>query len=134
MALNKKVLSVTIGAIIGRNIKKAREQKLMTQKGLADESGVSVHTISQIELGNVAIPEGDTIRKIAKALGVSTEELRDNEEEAPTSEADNDLARKYLQALEGKVLALKELIEKDKRIAQLELEIQKLKDEKDKKS
>jgi transcriptional regulator with XRE-family HTH domain len=50
-----------------------REQAGYSQQELADESGVSQHTISEIELGRRK-PQGRTLRKLAKVLGV---EVRD---------------------------------------------------------
>ena len=46
-----------------------REQAGYSQQDLADESGVSQHTISEIELGRRK-PQGRTLRKLARVLGV----------------------------------------------------------------
>ena len=51
-----------------------REQSGYSQQNLADESGVSQHTISEIELGRRR-PQGRTLRKLAKALGVEVADL-----------------------------------------------------------
>src|SRR5215218_10872149 len=57
----------------GRNhlerLRHIREQVGYSQQDLANESGVSQHTISEIELGRRK-PQGRTLRKLAKALGV----------------------------------------------------------------
>ena len=50
-----------------------REQAGYSQQDLADESGVSQHTISEIELGRRKA-QGRTLRKLARVLGV---EVRD---------------------------------------------------------
>src|SRR5215213_6833602 len=50
-----------------------REQAGYSQQDLADESGVSQHTISEIELGRRKA-QGRTLRKLALVLGV---EVRD---------------------------------------------------------
>jgi transcriptional regulator with XRE-family HTH domain len=50
-----------------------REQAGYSQQNLADESGVSQHTISEIELGRRK-PQGRTLRKLANVLNV---EVRD---------------------------------------------------------
>src|SRR5215207_5135031 len=55
-----------------------REQAGYSQQDLADESGVSQHTISEIELGRRK-PQGRTLRKLANVLGV---EVRDFFEDA----------------------------------------------------
>jgi len=46
-----------------------REQAGYSQQDLADEAGVSQHTISEIELGRRK-PQGRTLRKLAEVLGV----------------------------------------------------------------
>src|SRR5215207_2988486 len=54
-------------------LRQIREQAGYSQQDLADESGVSQHTISEIELGRRK-PQGRTLRKLAGVLGV---EVRD---------------------------------------------------------
>jgi transcriptional regulator with XRE-family HTH domain len=56
-----------------------REQAGYSQQDLADESGVSQHTISEIELGRRK-PQGRTLRKLAKTLGVEVANLRGSSE------------------------------------------------------
>jgi len=51
-----------------------REQAGYSQQDLADESGVSQHTISEIELGRRK-PQGRTLRKLAGVLGVEVRDL-----------------------------------------------------------
>ena len=51
-----------------------RERAGYSQQRLADDSGVSQHTISEIELGRRK-PQGRTLRKLAEALGVSVADL-----------------------------------------------------------
>jgi transcriptional regulator with XRE-family HTH domain len=62
-----------------------REQAGYSQQNLADESGVSQHTISEIELGRRK-PQGRTLRKLANVLHV---EVRDfyGETDHPKGEA-----------------------------------------------
>jgi transcriptional regulator with XRE-family HTH domain len=52
----------------------AREQVGYSQQELADKSGVSQHTISEIELGRRK-PHGRTLRKLAEVLGVEVADL-----------------------------------------------------------
>jgi transcriptional regulator with XRE-family HTH domain len=65
-----------------------REQAGYSQQDLADESGVSQHTISELELGRRR-PQGRTLRKMAKVLGVAVADLREDTDslkaEAPPS-------------------------------------------------
>ena len=58
---------------VGKNIKKYRKQKGMTQKELADAIGVSVQAISKWECG--ATPDITQILPLAAALGASANEL-----------------------------------------------------------
>jgi transcriptional regulator with XRE-family HTH domain len=55
-------------------LRHARELAGFSQQNLADESGVSQHTISEIELGRRK-PQGRTLRKLAKALDIDVREL-----------------------------------------------------------
>jgi transcriptional regulator with XRE-family HTH domain len=52
----------------------AREQVGYSQQELSDKSGVSQHTISEIELGRRK-PHGRTLRKLAEVLGVEVADL-----------------------------------------------------------
>jgi transcriptional regulator with XRE-family HTH domain len=54
-----------------------REQAGYSQQDLADESGVSQHTISELELGRRR-PQGRTLRKLAQVLGVEVADLRED--------------------------------------------------------
>src|SRR5215216_8150582 len=62
-----------------------REQAGYSQQDLADESGVSQHTISELELGRRS-PQGRTLRKLAKVLGVEVADLREDPD-SPKAEA-----------------------------------------------
>jgi transcriptional regulator with XRE-family HTH domain len=59
---------------IGDRLRDLRKRALLTQKELADKSGVGVTTIIRIERNQVE-PHGRTIRKLAEALGVEPQEL-----------------------------------------------------------
>jgi transcriptional regulator with XRE-family HTH domain len=60
--------------LVGRNVKRARERKELTQEQLAEVSGFSQQYISSLEQGR-RNPTIITIYEIAQALGVSHEEL-----------------------------------------------------------
>jgi transcriptional regulator with XRE-family HTH domain len=64
---------------IGTQVKKAREQALLTQEELAERAGIGTATLNRIEKDRVE-PHFRTIRKIAKALGVDAKELIPEEE------------------------------------------------------
>ena len=62
-------------ATIGENIKKYRTKLGITQDDLVRRSGVKHTTLTKIEGDFVRKPSVQMIAKIAKALGVSVEEL-----------------------------------------------------------
>ena len=59
---------------LGENLKKIRKAKKMTQKELAQKSGVKQSVISDLEMGNAK--STGSILELANALGVTAEELR----------------------------------------------------------
>ena len=62
-------------ATIGENIKKYRNKLGLTQDYLVRKSGVKHTTLTKIESDVVVKPSVQTVAKIAKALGVSVEDL-----------------------------------------------------------
>ena len=60
---------------IAKNIKKYRKEKGLSQDKLARLADVSHATIIKIESGGIQSPTIDTVQKIAKALGVSLDDL-----------------------------------------------------------
>ncbi len=61
-------------ATLGENLKKIRKAKKMTQKDLAQKSGVKQSVISDLETGNAKTT--GSILELAASLGVSAEELK----------------------------------------------------------
>lgn len=59
-------------------LKKNRERLNWTQQELSDKSGISIRTIQRIESGND--PKGQTLKLLARTLGVKENELLDKEE------------------------------------------------------
>ena len=59
---------------LGENLKKIRKAKKMTQKDLAQKSGVKQSVISDLETGNAK--STGSILELSNALGVTAEELR----------------------------------------------------------
>lgn len=57
-------------------LKALREKRVITQEELSTASGVGVATISRLETGRVK-PSIKTTRALAKAFGISSEELRE---------------------------------------------------------
>jgi transcriptional regulator with XRE-family HTH domain len=60
---------------IGRNIKKLREEKGVSQDNLSKLADISLNTVVKIELDQSPNPTLETIQKLAKALGVSLDDL-----------------------------------------------------------
>ncbi|HNU96379.1 MAG TPA: helix-turn-helix transcriptional regulator [Candidatus Magasanikbacteria bacterium] len=60
---------------IGKNIKKLRKQRNLSQDKLSKLANISHNTIIKIESGAIQSPTMDTASKIAKALGVSLDDL-----------------------------------------------------------
>jgi len=61
--------------MIGDNIKKLRKKNEVTQDNLARKSDIPYTTLTKIESNVVKKPSVQNVAKIAKALGVSVEEL-----------------------------------------------------------
>jgi transcriptional regulator with XRE-family HTH domain len=59
---------------IGRNLKRLREDQLLTQAELADAAGIALSSLVRIENDQVE-PRFSTIRKLAAALNVDHREL-----------------------------------------------------------
>lgn len=60
---------------IGKNIKKFRQEKELSQDKLSKLAGLSLNTVVKIELDESPNPTIETIQKIAKALEVSVDDL-----------------------------------------------------------
>lgn len=60
---------------MGYRIKEVREQRGMTQEELAAASGVGRVTIALIESGTTKNASGDTLFKLASALGTTIDSL-----------------------------------------------------------
>ncbi|MFQ5572723.1 MAG: helix-turn-helix domain-containing protein [Nitrosopumilaceae archaeon] len=61
--------------MIAQNIKKYRKKKGISQDKLSKLTGVTYNTIIKIESGSTKNPRVDTLRDIAKALGVTVDNL-----------------------------------------------------------
>ena len=57
-------------------LRELRQQRLMTQREVAERSGITVTTLSRIENGKV-IPTFKTIRNLAEVFGISPQEMRE---------------------------------------------------------
>jgi transcriptional regulator with XRE-family HTH domain len=62
-------------SIIGKNIKKLREQKGISQDRLSKLADISSNTVAKLELDDTPNPTIETLQKIAKALNVRVDDL-----------------------------------------------------------
>lgn len=60
---------------IARNIKKYREQLGISQDKLSKLAGVTLHTLTKIEIGATSDPRIETLKKIAVGLNVGVDDL-----------------------------------------------------------
>ena len=67
--------NMTSGKTISENIKKMRAKLGLTQDDLAKKADIKYTTLIKVESGAVNKPSVQTMAKIAKALGVSIEDL-----------------------------------------------------------
>lgn len=60
---------------IAKNIKKYRDKIGISQDKLSKMAGVTLHTIAKIETGSTPDPRIETVKKIAKALKITLDDL-----------------------------------------------------------
>ena len=60
---------------IGKNLKKLRKQKGLSQDRLSKLADVSYNTVIKLESGGITNPTIETLQKLAKALGVSVDKI-----------------------------------------------------------
>jgi len=60
---------------IATNIKKYRDKLGVSQDKLSKLAGVTVHTLTKIKTGATTDPRIETLKKIAKGLNVSVDDL-----------------------------------------------------------
>jgi len=61
--------------VIAKNIKKYRNKLKISQDKLSKLAGVTLHTLTKIETGATLDPRIETLKKIAKGLNVSVDNL-----------------------------------------------------------
>ncbi len=61
--------------ISGEKLRAVRDQRLLSQRELAERAGLSPTTILKLEADRVEDPHPRTVRKLAAALGVDPTEL-----------------------------------------------------------
>ena len=60
---------------IGKNIKKLRQAKNLSQDRLSKLADVSYNSIIKLETGGITNPTIETLQKVAKAFDVSVDDL-----------------------------------------------------------
>jgi len=61
--------------MIGGNVKKFTKKKGLTQDGFAKKADIPYTTLTKLESNVVKKPSVQTVAKIARALGISMEDL-----------------------------------------------------------
>lgn len=64
-----------IAEALSRNIKKLRKNKGISQDKLSKLAGVTLYTITKIEIGATLDPRIETVKRIADALEITIDEL-----------------------------------------------------------
>jgi transcriptional regulator with XRE-family HTH domain len=72
---------------LGERILILRRRNRMTQRELANEAGLNTNTIARLEQGNLKDLGGQSVVKLARALGTSTDYLLGFSERDPDSES-----------------------------------------------
>ena len=60
---------------IAINLRRIRQQRGLSQDRLSKLADVSYNTVIKLESGGISNPTIETLKKLAKALGVSVDEL-----------------------------------------------------------
>lgn len=71
----RKLATPTVGSLLGEWVRKARIAQGLSQRALADQSGLSRSYVCDIERGRGAEPSLATLDKLSMALGASRSEL-----------------------------------------------------------
>ena len=61
--------------MLAENIKKYRKKLKLTQEGLTRKVDISYSTIIKLETGVISDPRMETLKKLAKALNISIDDL-----------------------------------------------------------
>ena len=61
--------------MLSENIKKYRNKLSLTQEALARKADISYNTIIKLESKGITDPRMETLKKLARALGISIDEL-----------------------------------------------------------
>jgi len=64
--------------MLAENIKKYRKKLKLTQEALARKADISYNTVIKLESEGITDPRMETLKKLAKALDVSIDELARN--------------------------------------------------------
>lgn len=60
---------------VARNVRRLREAKDLSQAALGRAAGIAAAHVSMIESGRRADPQGSVLQALARALGVTVDEL-----------------------------------------------------------
>lgn len=60
---------------LAKNLKRLKKERGFSQTDLSVKTGLAYHTVAKIESGHTPDPRVMTVQKIAKAFGVSVDQL-----------------------------------------------------------
>ena len=86
----------------GEKLKKLRTERGLSQKTVADKTGVHANSYGQYERG-IRKPDGDTVKKLARALDCDVEYLMDEKEAAGKTADEKPKGRKAGEKASGTV-------------------------------
>ncbi|WP_249871331.1 helix-turn-helix domain-containing protein [Oceanobacillus saliphilus] len=89
--------------MIGEKIKKLRQEKRMSISELAEKAGVAKSYLSSIERNLQSNPSIQFIEKISTVLGVSVNDVINENESVDTAELDNEWMKIVKEAMESGV-------------------------------
>lgn len=90
------------GAAIGERLWELRDERGWSQKGLANLSGVSHVTIVHLETGRIGNPRMPTLRRLARAFGMTVEEFAGDDAVNPLGYALRRRAEDWLREREAR--------------------------------
>lgn len=88
-------------------LKDAREQAALTQKELAERSGLSLRAVGNLECGRVTLPRVQTLRELARALDLTGDRAHHFILEARLAGSGNSSRRNPADSSSSKTLTLR---------------------------
>lgn len=88
---------------LAQNVASLRKRQSLSQKELAEKSGVSLRTIQRVENGETE-PTGETLKRIASSFGITPNELMERDENKQTPKRTIKTKFEYLHIYNNKLV------------------------------